>query len=342
MCIALSQLESPSNTSPRPGTGKTVTIIEGIRQLLRQNPLAKILACAPSNSAADLIAERLAGVLSTDELFRFYAPSRPEEATSSKLEKHTYQVRGTHGQKTYCVPPMIRMKRFRVIVSTCVSASVFHGIGMERGHFGYIFVDEAGQATEPEVMIAIKTMADNATRVVLSGDHKQLGPIIRSNVARALGLEISYLERLMGRDEYDGAQNHGIRYLISFARQLHNLLTLFYSSFVKLVKNFRSHEAILKFPNENFYGGDLQASAPRQVIDAFINKAILPNPRFPILFHGIVGKDDREASSPSFFNIDEATEVKEYVMLLKRYYRISLFSGVFIKCRLLTSYLSGS
>lgn len=184
-----------------------MTIVEGIRQLLRQNPLAKILACAPSNSAADLIAEKLASSLSPDELFRFYAPTRPEEATSDKLGDHTYRVQGT-----YTVPPMSRITRFKVVVSTCVSASVFHGIGMERGHFGYIFVDEAGQATEPEVMIAVKTMADNATRVILSGDHKQLGPIIRSNVARAMGLETSYLERLMGRDGYEEVQNHGIRF----------------------------------------------------------------------------------------------------------------------------------
>jgi helicase MOV-10 len=87
--------------------------------------------------------------------------------------------------------------------------------------------------------------------------------------------------------------------------------------------NFRSHEAILDFPNENFYGGDLQPFASRPVIDYFINKAILPNPQFPILFHGIVGKDDRESSSPSFFNIDEVTQTKDYVMKLKRNYRIS-------------------
>jgi len=110
---------------------------------------------------------------------------------------------------------MSRMARFRVIVSTCVSASVFHGIGMGCGHFGYIFVDEAGQATEPEVMIALKTMADNGTRVILSGDHKQLGPIIRSDVARALGLETSYLERLMGRDGYE-EENYGRRFFGSF------------------------------------------------------------------------------------------------------------------------------
>lgn len=70
------------------------------------------------------------------------------------------------------------------------------------------------------------------------------------------------------------------------------------------------------------------------MIDSFINKAILSNPRFPILFHGIIGKDDRDASSPSFFNIDEVTEVKEYVRKLKEKYRISSFSSILIKCRL--------
>lgn len=106
--------------------------------------------------------------------------------------------------------------------------------------------------------------------------------------------------------------------------------------------NFRSHESILGFPNERFYRGDLQASAPRRVVDSFINKGILSNPRFPILFHGIVGKDDRDATSPSFFNIDEVTQVKDYVRILKENYRISSFSSVLIKCRLLTSHPSGS
>ena len=97
---------------------------------------------------------------------------------------------------------MPRMKAFKVIVSTCVSASIVSGIGMARGHFTHIFIDEAGQATEPGAFVSIKMMADNKTNVVLSGDPKQLGPIIRSGVARELGLEKSYLERLMGREVY--------------------------------------------------------------------------------------------------------------------------------------------
>jgi len=111
---------------------------------------------------------------------------------------------------------MARMKRFRVLVTTCVSASVAHGIGLPRGHFTHIFIDEAGQATEPESFVSIKMMADPKTNIVLSGDPKQLGPIIRSGVARELGLETSYLERLMDRDAYNLSTRYGRRFVNAF------------------------------------------------------------------------------------------------------------------------------
>ena len=192
-------------TTRRPGTGKTVTIVEAIRQILDANPKARILACAPSNSAADIIAERLT-MLSADELFRFYAPSRFKNQTPDTLRDYTCTTEFGH----FTAPPVPTLKRYRVIVSTCVSASFAHGVGMPRGHFTHIFVDEAGQATEPEVMIGIKTMADNDTNVVLSGDPKQLGPIIRSAVARELGLEKSYLERIMERESHSPDEWEGV------------------------------------------------------------------------------------------------------------------------------------
>lgn len=86
---------------------------------------------------------------------------------------------------------------------------------------------------------------------------------------------------------------------------------------MKLVKNFRSHKAILNFPNNRFYDGDLEPCADAKVINAFIGSSVLASPRFPIVFHAISGKDDREASSPSFFNISEATLLKEYVQTLR-------------------------
>ena len=38
-----------------PGTGKSVTIVEAILQVLKNIKYSRIIACAPSNSAADLI-----------------------------------------------------------------------------------------------------------------------------------------------------------------------------------------------------------------------------------------------------------------------------------------------
>ncbi|THV07182.1 RNA helicase [Dendrothele bispora CBS 962.96] len=292
-----------------PGTGKTVTMVEAIFQILNTNPSARILACAPSNSAADLIAARLTSAsnkgsstsstspgLTKEQLFRAYAPSRSKSQVELELLDFAYLNSSGH----FSVPPMAKMKSFRVIVTTCVSASIVSGIGMPRGHFSHIFVDEAGQATEPEAMIAIKGMADGRTNVVLSGDPKQLGPVIRSKVARELGLEMSFIERLMGREVYDEDWGYG-------------------KSVVKLVKNFRSHPAILKFPNERFYRGDLQACGDAKVINFYLNSSHLVDEKkkFPIVFYSISGKDNREASSPSFFNIDEVTMVKKLIEKLR-------------------------
>lgn len=141
----------------RPGTGKTVTIVEAMRQIILKDTDARILACAPSNSAADLIAERLKENLSPRQLFRLNAPSRSKTLMPKSLERFSL----TNSDGTFSVPQLAILSQFRVIVSTCISASVPYGMGMQRGHFTHVFIDEAGQACEPEAMIPIKTMADN-------------------------------------------------------------------------------------------------------------------------------------------------------------------------------------
>lgn len=59
-------------------------------------------------------------------------------------------------------------------------------------------------------MVPIKTMADEHTTIVLSGDPKQLGPIIRSTVASHLGLATSFLNRLVERDVYSDSAYAGV------------------------------------------------------------------------------------------------------------------------------------
>jgi helicase MOV-10 len=81
---------------------------------------------------------------------------------------------------------------------------------------------------------------------------------------------------------------------------------------VKLVKNFRNHPAILQFSNAMFYNGELKPCGDPALTHSLQRSDALVSRNFPLVFHGIVGKDEREASSPSFFNIDEATLVKKY------------------------------
>jgi helicase MOV-10 len=93
---------------------------------------------------------------------------------------------------------------------------------------------------------------------------------------------------------------------------------------VKLTQNFRSHPAILKFPNEQFYRGQLQYKADPVITHSLLNAPMLVTKGFPVVFHAISGKDTREASSPSFFNPDEASLVKTYIKDLKEDKRLRL------------------
>lgn len=84
-------------------------------------------------------------------------------------------------------------------------------------------------------------------------------------------------------------------------------------SWIKLLRNYRSHKSILHYPNTTFYDGELEVCGNRAVTDAFLGSSLLVSPTFPVIFHALAGHNDREASSPSYFNIDEASEVKAYI-----------------------------
>lgn len=154
-----------------PGTGKTVTIIvssfprvfvsrpptltpshlarlqEACTQLLKYSSRTTLLLAAPSNSACDLLAERLiaSSGLGTTELLRLTAASRDIETVPHRLQPFCYQR-----EDSFACPPLAKLQEYRVIVTTCVSAFMLEGVGMPKGHFSHIFVDEAGQALEPE------------------------------------------------------------------------------------------------------------------------------------------------------------------------------------------------
>ena len=93
--------------------------------------------------------------------------------------------------------------RCRIVLCTCVTAGTLHSLGVGPGHFTHVFVDEAGQAAEPECLIPVSLIAGSSCgQVVLAGDPLQLGPVIGSRMAGRYGLELSFLERLMERQPY--------------------------------------------------------------------------------------------------------------------------------------------
>ena len=62
--------------------------------------------------------------------------------------------------------------KFKIVVTTCVSAGILYSLGVKRGHFGSFFVDEAGQATEPECWIGISGLISSKiqdSQIVLAG-----------------------------------------------------------------------------------------------------------------------------------------------------------------------------
>jgi len=285
-----------------PGTGKTVTLVEAIKQVAKIKPGSKILAATPSNAAADLVAERLMAHFGKSKIIRIHAPSR-HIITIRESIKGISNIRNgaIYSSK------MADYAKFDVLVVTLCTAGRIVSAQFPPDHFSHVFIDEAGQATEPETCIALAGMINKATlhskgQIVLAGDPKQLGPVLTSPQSKDNGLGLSLLERLMNRDIYQPKKGvYNSKYI------------------TKLVKNYRSHPAILSLPSRLFYNNELEVAGDHILINSMINFSGLPNNakgKFPYIFHGVVGEDQREAQSPSFFNPQEVSIVRDYVKQL--------------------------
>ena len=73
--------------------------------------------------------------------------------------------------------------------------------------------------------------------------------------------------------------------------------------------------SFLRQPNRNVKhcSVDIYLFFPRNVM---IGWEELPNKNFPIIFHPVFGKDEREGSSPSFFNVPEVETIERYLRKL--------------------------
>ncbi|XP_063811452.1 helicase MOV-10 isoform X2 [Pseudophryne corroboree] len=285
-----------------PGTGKTVTLVEALKQVLKNIPNSCVLACAPSNSASDLLCQRLMKHVDKKDIYRILASSKDFRSLPEDI-KPCCNWNSRTGEYEY--PNKDGLSQYRVIITTLVTAGRLVSANFPPGHFSHVFIDESGHAVEPECVTAIAGILDgmanaNGGQLVLAGDPKQLGPVLRSPFAINNGLGISLLERLMTQNPLYGRSTESYN-----------------SQFVtKLLQNYRSHPDILTTSNELFYDNELQSKADHMVTHAYCNWERLPKKGFPIIFHGVLGKDEREGNSPSFFNRTEIEVLMSYLEAL--------------------------
>lgn len=65
--------------------GKTVTLVEAIKQIEKHQTSCHILACAPSNSAADLLCKKILDHVDGHKVYRMYASSREPKFVPNEL-----------------------------------------------------------------------------------------------------------------------------------------------------------------------------------------------------------------------------------------------------------------
>ena len=235
-----------------PGTGKTVTLVEAIKQVWRTDQRSRIIVAAPSNTAADLLASRLFPEVPENQVLRLvsrswmeemmekkkkelppayrYEPDFMRRLANSKMVKEnvvalqcdiaraerkiskpippevpafpdgyvkSFEFEGFEGgdeggaknpmsSDWEVIEPVVRLRpaaklimEYRVVVVTLCKAGSLVSEGVPEGFFTHVFIDEAGQATEPECLIPM-TMLGPEGHLVLAGDPHQVGSCLDS------------------------------------------------------------------------------------------------------------------------------------------------------------------
>lgn len=252
-----------------PGTGKTTTLVQAIKALIKQEP-QQILVVAPSNTAVDLLSEKLSdeglNVLRvgnparvSEKLMSLTLDSKVSEHPSMKEVKrlkkqaasykdmaHKYkrnfgkaerEQRKALFDEAHKIMKDVENTEQYIVNDLLARAQVITATLVGSNHYTVrhlkyktVVIDEAGQALEPACWIPIL----KARKVILAGDHCQLPPTIKSNEAANKGLATTLLEKCV---------------------QLHpEAVTL-------LEEQYRMHEMIMGYSSGVFYENRLKAHA---------------------------------------------------------------------------------
>ena len=247
-----------------PGTGKTTTLVQAILETIRRE--RRVLVCAPSNTAVDLLTEKLAergvnvirmgnpsrvsdlllqhtldaGVMAHPSYAKMHAMRQTSEQhrdTANEHVRHFGFEERQHRQWLRDESRTLRqaaddLERFMtedVLESVQVVTCTL--VGASHRHirhlsFETVFIDEAAQALEPGCWIPIA----KGQRIILAGDHHQLPPTVKSEQAAREGLRETLFEKCVQRQP-----------------QTARMLTM----------QYRMHAHIMGFSSDKFYGGQL-------------------------------------------------------------------------------------
>ena len=247
-----------------PGTGKTTTVVEVIRQAIAAGE--RVLACAPSNTAVDNLLEKL--VESGVDGVRLGHPARvlkgvrshtldarvqhhPAQGVIADMLREADQLEQRSSRYTRVRPPRGHKSRQRqearalrrqartmerkavadvLSGAQAICATVSFDFGLLEGErFDLLVIDEACQSVEPGCWVPLRF----ARRLVLAGDHCQLPPAILSQAAAREGFGVSLMERLVD----------------ALGPSITSQLTV----------QYRMHQQIMEFSSDAFYDGKLTA-----------------------------------------------------------------------------------
>ncbi|MDR3695715.1 AAA domain-containing protein [Mucilaginibacter sp.] len=298
-----------------PGTGKTTTLVHAISQLVKQQK-QQVLVVAPSNTAVDLLSEKLSQqglnvirignpVRVSDRLMNLTLDSQmtlhPYMKESKRLKKqaaefknigHKYkrsfgkaerdQRKALFDEAHKIMKEVAKTEEF-IINDLVTKAQVVTATLAGANHwtirnlqFGTVFIDEAGQALEPACWIPIL----KAQKVILAGDHCQLSPTIKSNEAARGGLSTTLIEKC---------------------------ISLHPEAVILLEEQYRMNKAIMGYSSGVFYHNALKAhhSVADQVLFAV---------DLPMVFIDTAGCGfDEKPAGTSLANPEEATFLFRYL-----------------------------
>lgn len=307
-----------------PGTGKTTTVVELIRQAVARGE--RVLATAASNHAVDNLLEKL---LAVGELpVRVGHPARVDPALRDRaldilVQKHgdarqgrklakearTLFVQADKWTKEKPQPGekaalrrearamLADARKFeslaaeRILADTRIVCGTLTGLTSDvlgAQQYDLAVIDEAGQSTEPASWLPVM----RANKLVLAGDHRQLPATVISGEAAEQGLSVSLMERVVDR----------------FGPTISRLLSV----------QYRMHADIMGFSNAEFYDGALVAdeSVVSHRLCDLPGVAAEPSTERPVRFIDTAGAgfdEEREEDSGSRHNPGEADRVVQVV-----------------------------